>query len=225
MHSKKIIEYHLNLNRYLDKFKLPKGIQWMYPYYEVMTQNIMTSFYKKYYQDTYPRRIIFGINPGRFGAGVTGVPFTDPIKLKQRCGIDNDLPTKKELSSDFIYAMIDALGGVENFYHQFYITSLLPLGLLKGKLNFNYYDDPNVQSSVTPFIIENIKAQKSLVKSDDRLAYCLGEGKNYQYFFKLNTEHRFFEEIIPLPHPRWIMQYRLKKKEEYIQLYKEKLVV
>ena len=153
----------------------------MYPYYEVMTQNIMTSFYKKILSRYLSTTNHFGINPGRFMLR-DGVPFTDPIKLKQRCGIDNDLPTKKELSSDFIYAMIDALGGVENFYHQFYITSLLPLGLLKGKLNFNYYDDPNVQSSVTPFIIENIKAQKSLVKSDDRLAYCLGEGKNYQYF-------------------------------------------
>jgi len=33
-------------------------------------------FYKKYYNDNNPRFLILGINPGRFGAGVTGIPFT-----------------------------------------------------------------------------------------------------------------------------------------------------
>jgi hypothetical protein len=55
------------------------------------------------------------------------------------------------------------------------------------------------------------------------IAFCLGDGKNYKYLSKLNQEMKFFKQIIPLSHPRFIMQYKLKKKEEYIQSYLEKL--
>jgi hypothetical protein len=44
---------------------------------------ICSSFYQKYYADNKKRSLIIGINPGRFGAGVTGIPFTDPIRLKR----------------------------------------------------------------------------------------------------------------------------------------------
>jgi len=41
------------------------------------------SFCKKYYNAVIGRRIILGIiNSGRFGAGVTRISFTDPIRLK-----------------------------------------------------------------------------------------------------------------------------------------------
>ena len=36
---------------------------------------------------------------------------------------------------------------------------------------------------------------------------------------------KFFKQIIPLPHPRFIMQYKLKKKEEYIDRYLRELAV
>jgi Domain of unknown function (DUF4918) len=58
---------------------------------------------------------------------------------------------------------------------------------------------------------------------DREVAFCLGDGKNYKYLSKLNDEKKFFDKIIPLSHPRFIMQYKLKKKEEYIQSYLEKL--
>ena len=29
----------------------------------------------------------------------------------------------------------------------------------------------------------------------------------------------FFERILPLPHPRWVMQYRRKRKEEFVGQY------
>ncbi|MFM7856792.1 MAG: hypothetical protein ACKO96_33910 [Flammeovirgaceae bacterium] len=50
-------------------------------------------------------------------------------------------------------------------------------------------------------------------------AFIFGEGKNFTYFQKLNQQHRFFESLVPLPHPRFIMQYKLKKLDEYIALY------
>jgi len=51
------------------------------------------------------------------------------------------------------------------------------------------------------------------------VAFCLGDGKNYKYLNALNTEMRFFNTIIPLSHPRFIMQYRVKKKHEFIGKY------
>jgi hypothetical protein len=54
---------------------------------------------------------------------------------------------------------------------------------------------------------------------DRSVAYCLGDGKNFKYLAKLNDEQHFFESIIPLAHPRFIMQYKLKKKQEYINHY------
>ena len=38
---------------------------------------------------------------------------------------------------------------------------------------------------------------------------------------ELNKEHNFFKEIYPLEHPRYIMQYKTKQKEEYVKKFVE----
>ena len=43
--------------------------------------------------------------------------------------------------------------------------------------------------------------------------------KNFKFLQRLNAENHLFEEIIPLSHPRFVMQYRLKRKDEYIRQY------
>src|SRR6185436_12464588 len=96
--------------------RLPKGIHVMNPYKDPYTLSLCEKFYRKYYDDENLRTLIVGINPGRFGSGTTGISFTDPIKLEIRCGITNTLPKKPELSADFIYMMIEAFGGTEEFY-------------------------------------------------------------------------------------------------------------
>ena len=192
------------------------------PYDDPETQRSMTTFYQQYYNDTQKRTFILGINPGRFGAGVTGVPFTDPIRLNQ-LGIENSFPQKPELSSVFIYDMIEACGGPAAFYKQYYITSLSPLGFVKGGKNYNYYDDPQLSQRVRPFIISNIETQLKF-GADTSKVFCLGQGKNFEYLSKLNDEYQWWERVIPLPHPRWVMQYRLKRKEEFVAEYKNALM-
>lgn len=162
--------------------------------------------------------MIFGINPGRFGGGVTGIPFTDPIRLEKDCGIPNSWQKKQELSSLFIYEMINKFGGPEKFYKKFYITAISPLGFTKANKNLNYYDDKQLERSISEFVISSIKQQLDFGIERD-VAFCLGEGKNFNYMSKLNAEHNFFDSIIPLSHPRFIMQYKLKKKNEYIANY------
>lgn len=201
---------------------LPHDIEVMNPFKDKLTIEVCTAFYKKYYSDTFQRRMIIGINPGRFGAGITGVPFTDPIRLKKECGIDNHLQQKQELSSLFVYDVISAFGGPEKFYKNFYITAVSPLGFTKHGKNLNYYDDTNLQTNSKDFVVDCMNKQLKF-GIDRQIAFCLGDGKNYKYLSKLNEEKIFFDKIIPLSHPRFIMQYKLKKKEEYIRMYIEKL--
>ena len=82
----------------------------------------------------------------------------------------------------------------------------------------NYYDDKKLEESLKDFIIECINLQLKFGMKTD-IVYCFGEGKNFLYLEKLNKEQKFFGQIIPLPHPRFIMQYKLKKKQEYIDYY------
>src|SRR5690349_4284562 len=138
----RILSYQFGLQ---PPFPLPNEVEWLMPYEDEETRSVMQTFYTRYYQDESPRTFILGINPGRFGAGVTGVPFTDPVRL-EKLNIDNTFARRQELSSVFIYEMIDAFGGPEKFYHQFYITSLSPLGFVRHGKNYNYYDDKTLSN-------------------------------------------------------------------------------
>lgn len=201
--------------------KLPNGVLAMNPYQEENAFSLCEKFYKKFYDDEKPRTMILGINPGRHGGGVTGVPFTDPVKL-EALGIPNDFQKKRELSADFVYRMIDAFGGAKKFYQKFYISAVSPLGFTKNEKNLNYYDMKGLPKSLNKFIVECMSVQLSW-GLNKKLCYCLGEGENFKFFKKLNSQHHFFEGIIPLPHPRFIMQYRRKKIDQFINLYLEQL--
>lgn len=200
------------------KQPLPPGVVVLNPFKEASAKNLYEAFYKKFYNDTNQRYLILGINPGRFGGGSTGVPFTDPVKLETYCDIPNTLQKKVELSADFIYSMIHAYGGVERFYNKFYISAISPLGFTKDNKNLNYYDIKELQTALQDFIVDSLKEQLNFGIHRD-VCFCLGEGTNYQYLNKLNQQYQFFNSIVPLPHPRFIMQYRRKRLQEFIDLY------
>ena len=205
---------------------LPQGIRIMNPFRESeQATRISELFYRKYYDDDNPRHIILGINPGRFGGGITGIPFTDPKRLKSECHIDYDGKSTHEPSSVFVYEMIHAYGGVEAFYNKFYINSLCPLGFTTGdnngkEKNYNYYDSRELENTVSGFIVDNVRTQINLGVATD-ICFCLGTGKNETYLRKLNDKHHFFKEVIALEHPRFIMQYKAKSKQFYIDKYIE----
>jgi hypothetical protein len=207
--------------------KLPLGIRAMNPFVEgPLALRCADAFYDKYYADSKPRWGIFGINPGRFGAGLTGVPFTDFKRMQQICRIDTAGNSSNEPSSYFIYQMIAAMGGAAKFYRKFYINSLCPLGFVQAKatgreVNYNYYDDPKLFEAVKPFMIKTLREQISLGLRREK-AFCLGK-KNLLYFEKLNGEHGFFEELIEVPHPRYVVQYKFNSLQVYVDEYCEKL--
>ena len=219
--DKKILDYHLGLN---FSIKMEDDIVLMNPFQgnpELL--KICQGFYEKYYRDHEPRFLILGINPGRLGAGATGIPFTDTKRLMENCGLPGPGFVTHEPSSVFVYKMIEAYGGPSKFYKNFYINSVFPLGFIKknqaGKfVNFNYYDQKSLEKSLTPAIMEHIKNQIRLVQND-QVCFCLGRGKNYEFLSRLNQENLLFKEIIPLEHPRFIMQYKAKEMDAYIEQY------
>ena len=217
--AKAILQFYKQLN---PGFELGKGIEVMNPFQNKEAWNLAERFYHKFYDDVHRRIFIFGINPGRFGGGITGIPFTDPVRLENECGIRNDFRKIAELSSIFVYEVINAYGGAEKFYLNFFITALSPLGFTKNGTNLNYYDDKQLLKASEAFIIDCIREQQKRIYTSD-VSFCLGEGTNFKIFKRLNEKYQFFKEIIPLPHPRWIMQYRRKKVDEFVTLYLQKL--
>ena len=217
----KIIEFNQSLD---FKEKLPEGISVMNPFRgNVEIVAVSSAFYKKFYDDNKPRHLILGINPGRFGAGVTGIPFTDTKRLRNECGIKYAGNETHEPSSVFVYEVIKAYGGTIKFYHDFYINSVCPLGFTirdaKGKeKNYNYYDSRELTVAVSTFIAESIEKQIAFGIETD-ICFCFGTGKNEKFIRALNDENRFFKNIIALEHPRYIMQYKAKSKMYYIEKY------
>lgn len=205
---------------------LPDGISIMNPFKEnPQIIPVISEFYNRFYNDEKPRNIVLGINPGRFGAGVTGIPFTDSKRLSEKCGLSIHGLQTFETSSVFVYEMIDSYGGAEEFYSDFYISSVVPLGFTsvnsKGReVNYNYYDDLKLTEAVYSFIVDSLIKQLQFGINRDT-CFCLGTGKNFKFLLKLNDKLSLFGKIVPLEHPRYIMQYKSKQKQKYIAKYVE----
>lgn len=209
---------------YLSKIKqglpiLPVHIQILDPYEQETVKNLIKSFYTKYYNTSQQRNLILGINPGRNGAGETGIPFTDSKRLRANCFIDNPFRSY-ETSSEFVYRMIEAYGGVKEFYSNFFISSVSPIGFVKENKNYNYYDDTQFALNLTNYVKQQMSHLLDLPLSTNSVI-CLGEGKNFKYLWTWNEKFNWFKKIIPLPHPRYIMQYKRKQVDFYINKYLE----
>jgi len=221
--ARKIMAYNRSLS--FDG-KLPKGVGIMNPYAENLAAlEASDAFYLKYYSDNQPRKLILGINPGRHGAGATGIPFTDPKRLADTVNIRWNGINSHEPSSVYVYDMIAAYGGPEAFYGRYFISSVSPLGYTLRKngkeVNYNYYDSELLFRRVMPFIRSNLEMLGSMGFVRDTM-YCLGI-RNAKCLEGINAKGNYFGTIIPLEHPRYIMQYRLRRKQEYIDKYLEAL--
>ncbi len=199
-------------------FHPPRGVEVIFPFDTPETRRVMEVFYNKYYADTRKRTLIFGINPGRHGAGITGIGFTDPLLLEEKCGIANTLERRSELSAQFICEVVETYGSPEAFYGDFLFCTVLPFGLLKNGKNYNYYDDKETLAYFEPFIIESLQKQMAF-EHVSRNIVCIGQGKNLKFLESLNKRYGLFDRIEVIPHPRWVMQYRRKEKEKYIGEY------
>jgi hypothetical protein len=215
--AEKVFDFYSSLTPPLN---LPTGVEVMNPYTDLQTKNYLQQFLTKYYSDDNNRVLILGINPGRFGAGITGVAFTDPVALTQYCKIKNHLPQKRELSSEFVYQFIDSWGGVEEFYRDFFLTAISPLGFVKNGKNYNYYDDMPLLKATLPFITDSLEKQMKIA-GHTKSVIIFGIGENQKHFDQLNQQKMFFDKVYAVEHPRFIMQYKRRFIKDYIKKYHE----
>ena len=217
--AEQVVEFNRNL-RYSGK--LPDGFQVLNPYLDNQeTLVVMEKFYRKFYNDAHQRKFLIGINPSRHGAGVTGIPFTDTKRLESVCGIKMESAHTHEISSVFIYDLIEAYGGAQEFYKEVYINSPFPLAIVrksKGKwINANYYDDKALFEDVKDFMIYTLQQHLTLNLNASEV-FVMGK-KNADFISKLNQEANLFDKITVLEHPRYIQQYKSKEKDFYIDKY------
>ncbi|MBS3807999.1 MAG: SMUG2 DNA glycosylase family protein [Bacteroidales bacterium] len=221
-------DHIIQFNREIEyNGELPDGIRLMNPFREnAHILSISEKFYKKFYDDHQQRKLILGINPGRFGAGTTGIPFTDTKRLQEVCGIPIESPTTHEPSSVFVYDVIDRYGGPGLFCRDFYINSISPLGFIrlnkKGNwVNCNYYDYESLFRSLEDWMVTTLKQQITFGLETD-VCYVLGK-KNARYLERINKKEKLFGCLVVLDHPRYIVQYKSRLKEDYIREYLDRL--
>lgn len=222
--AKQILQFNKTLS--LNTLALPAGFKLINPYngnQKDQVKEITTAFYQKYYNDAKPRRLILGSSPARQGSAVTGVPFEDAKHLQNETGIFIDKFHINKSSSGFLYDVINEYGGCQQFYSDFYMNFVCPLGIAKinanGKeVNCNYYENKKIQAILLPFIIESIRSQINF-GIDTSICYCIGSSENYAFLSKLNEQYQFFHTIIPLEHPRFITQYNSQHKDKYMEKY------
>lgn len=216
----KIIAFNKQLNY---SGKLPNNFEVLNPYLSNLeTLEVMQQFYNKYYNDNNKRKFIIGINPSRHGAGVTGVPFTDTKRLESVCGIPMKSAHTHEISSVFVYDLIEEFGGAKKFYEEFYINSPFPLAIIQKNesnnwINANYYDDLELFKIVKDFMIESLKKHITLGLQTAEV-FVLGK-KNATFITQINNEAKLFDKITVFEHPRYIQQYKSKDKQFYIDKY------
>ncbi|MDX9751355.1 MAG: DUF4918 family protein [Flavobacteriales bacterium] len=216
----------LVLHTSLAGIKLPAGIDVLDPLrgdHATEVRRIVQLFHRKFFSDDRPRKLMLGINPGRLGAGSTGLCFTDTKRCESDLGIPVNGMRTHEPSSDFFYRVVRAAGGPEAFHHAVYVQAVCPLGFVKegprGKpINLNYYDEPALQRALTPFIEQWLRDLVATGMRTD-VTYCIGTGKNLAYLEKLNNELGLFDRIVPLEHPRYVMQYKSRSMQMYIDKY------
>jgi Domain of unknown function (DUF4918) len=217
-------------NASLANVELPSGVGVLDPMngpHAVEVRRIVELFHRKFFRDDRPRTLMLGINPGRLGAGSTGLCFTDTKRCESDLGIPVSGIRTHEPSSDFFYRAVRAAGGAQVFYRSVYVSAICPLGFVKdgpkdAPINLNYYDDPALMKAIRPFAAQWIARVVEAGMRTDKVL-CIGTGKNLKFLEGLNAEHRFFQRIVPLEHPRFIMQYKAKSVEAYVRKYVDAL--
>lgn len=186
-------------------------------------KKITNTFYREYYNDHNKRYLILGSSPARKGTATTGIPFEDASHLYKETGIKIDNFYINKSSSDFLYDVIEQYGGCEKFYSDFFMSFVCPLGIVnvnsKGnEVNSNYYENKKLENVLYNFIVDSLKRYIDF-GIDTSVCFCIGSGENFKFLTKINKQYKFFDKIVALEHPRFIMQYNSKNRDKYLSKY------
>ena len=222
--AQKILEFDQSLSKM--SLDVPKGYKIINPFNgdsKNEVKKITTLFYHKFYNDNKKRRLILGSSPARRGTAVTGIPFEDAAHIQKETGIVIDNFYVNKSSSNFLYEVMSEYGGCSKFYNDFYMSFVCPLGIVRvnskgNEVNCNYYENKELENMLYSFILESLRKQIHF-NIDTSVCYCIGSGENYKFLLKLNEKYHLFGTIIPLEHPRFIMQYNSKNKDVFLNKY------
>lgn len=202
---------------------LPDGFRILDPYRHDEVVDVVRQFCATYYAGNQKRVAVWGINPGRFGGGVTGLSFTDPVALVDLLGLKTTIAGRREPSAQFVSMVIEAYGGPKNFYRDFYLSALSPLGFEAGGKNINFYDDADLARRIAPVIRAWMLEQHALGLVADRCV-VLGTGKLRDYMERTLRLDLSYTTVEYLEHPRFIMQYRRRQVSDFVDKYVETLL-
>lgn len=149
-------------------------------------------FYNTFYSNSFPKIVICGINPGRFGAGKTGIPFMDFDTLTE---IFPELNKngETERSSQFMKSLMHLFNGYNNFFDKFYLTNYSFLGFVRESRNQNYYTLPvNAQKLIS----QNFLNEMNIIKPNYIIALSVDVFNDIKNI-NLNKDIN----VLRLPHP------------------------
>mgnify|MGYP001222854257 CR=1 FL=1 len=120
--------------------------------------DLVRRFYRTYYQYKSERIVLCRINPGRKGAGKTGIPFLD---FKSVSKLLPDIMKKdKENSTQFIWSVINEIGR-DIFFKNVYMTNISWFGFTRNGRNYNYH---KIRQPIQARFTENFIEEMDIVK-------------------------------------------------------------
>lgn len=170
--------------------------------------DIVRRYYQTVYSNEANRIVLCGINPGKNGAGKTGIPFLDYKSVSHLfSGIGR---YDREQSAQFILSIINEIGS-DSFYRSVYMTNISWFGFTKDGKNLNYYDLPApLPTTFTDSFIEEMdivkpkvivplskeveQTLKQMIKSG-RLRYPLAERLPHPYYCSIGKRAIKYRQI------------------------------
>ena len=180
----------------------------------LLNRDGINAFWKKFYGAHVPRVVICGLNPGRFGASKTGIPFVDFQSLSQLVPGVHRLDSEK--SSNFFFKVIHSFG-VEAFFQNFYVTNIASVGFVRDGKNLNY---PELPVDALAMVERNFQTEMEVVQPFQFIS--LG-AEVQQTARKLLTNT--VNCTLRLPHPSWVTTYRSCELHTWVEKYVEALKV
>ncbi|MHB1301481.1 MAG: uracil-DNA glycosylase family protein [Burkholderiales bacterium] len=170
------------------------------------------AFWQRFYGEGIPRIMVCGINPGRFGAGKTGIPFLDFMSLSKLIpGIERQ---DSEKSASFFFEVVRSFGA-ETFFHTFYVSNFSSVGYLRDGTNLNYHDLPDVAREIV---------ERNFLEEIETIhpTHVISLGKEVHESVR-NLLPASIDCSLRLPHPSWVATYRANETNQWVSRYREVL--
>jgi hypothetical protein len=174
----------------------------------VSEDRVIDDFWDTYYGAGVPRVVVCGLNPGRFGAGQTGIPFMDFASLGQLLpGIARQ---DHERSAGFFFEVVSAFG-VTAFYRTFYVTNVSAVGFVRSGRNLNY---PDLPAPALETVKQRFLEEMELVQPTHVIALGHQVQKTLRQWLPAEVDCSRC-----LAHPAWVATYRPHDSAQWIEHY------